>query len=190
MLPGISHGAEPPTVPKLHQVQPTRVPNPSDHAVAFDEARRIARVNAWREKSLIYVTRSPAELLVLEHTEEYPDAGVQVPAGGVDPGEGPDQTVERELAEETGLHIDSAPVYLESRVWRTAAPSRIRHYFWVVAPPGTPDRWSHTVSGGDEDQGMLFWLSFRPRLAHGLTPGYGWDAALDRLDRAIADTAR
>ena len=57
----------------------------------FDEARRLARVHVWREKALVYLTRGADELLVLEHTEGFPDAGVQVPAGGVEPGEDPGQ---------------------------------------------------------------------------------------------------
>lgn len=136
---------------------------------------------------MIYLTRDPSELLVLEHTPEFPTAGVQVPAGGVEPGEQPAATAIRELGEETGLHSSSSAVYLESRIWeQDIAPSRVRHYFWVVAPADTPDRWSHTVTAGEEDEGMLFWLTFRPRDAPGLTPGYGWDAALGRLDSVIS----
>ena len=61
---------------------------PVGRIVSYDEARRLARSYQWREKVLVYVTRGH-DLLVLEHTADYPDAGVQVPAGGVDPGESP-----------------------------------------------------------------------------------------------------
>jgi 8-oxo-dGTP diphosphatase len=159
-----------------------------DPAVDYGDARRMAQVNAWREKVLIYLTRDPGELLVLEHTAEYPDAGVQVPAGGVALGEHPAQAASRELAEETGLTTDSEPVYLESRVWTDdSAPARVRHYFWMVAPPSTPDRWSHTVTAGDGDEGMLFWFTFQPRREPGLTVGYGWDSGLRRLYLVIAE---
>lgn len=163
-----------------------------DPAIAYEKARQLARTNSWREKALIYVTRSPGELLVLEHTgDERDSAGLQVPAGGVDPGEEPVQTAERELAEETGLRVDGPPpVYLESRVWEGVAPSRIRHYFWVIAPPGTPDAWSHTVTAGEADKGMLFRLSFRQRNSPGLMPGFGWDSALGHLDAAITQNRR
>ena len=53
--------------------------------VPYDDARRLARSNQWREKVVVYVTRGDG-LLVLQHTADYPDAGAQVPAGGVDPG--------------------------------------------------------------------------------------------------------
>ncbi len=48
----------------------------------YDDSRRLACDHGWREKALVYVTRGVEELLVLEHSEEFPDAGIQVPAGG------------------------------------------------------------------------------------------------------------
>ncbi|SDT44634.1 NUDIX hydrolase [Microlunatus soli] len=167
----------------------TSTPGPHrlDHVVPLTEARLTAARNGWREKVLIYLTRDPSELLVLEHTDEYPTAGVQVPGGGVEPGEQPAAAAVRELAEETGLHSRSPAVYLESRIWDQAvAPSMVRHYFWVAAPADAPDRWSHVVTAGEEDEGMLFWLTFRSRNTAGLTAGYGWDSALDRLDSVLS----
>lgn len=162
--------------------------SPADRVVEYAVARRLARENNWREKALVYLMRGREELLVLEHTDEYADAGVQVPGGGVETGEEPEEAALRELAEETGLVVERAPIHLESRLWATGeAPSRIRHYFWVNAPSDTPDRWSHVVSRGAEDHGMLFWLSFRARNDAGLTPGFGWDSALGRLDVMIND---
>ena len=52
--------------------------------VSYDDARRLARSTQWREKVLVYVTRGE-DLLILEHTADYPDAGIRVPAEGVDP---------------------------------------------------------------------------------------------------------
>lgn len=155
-------------------------PSPSE-LLPYADARRLARTNAWREKALVYVTRQ-AELLVLEHTGEYLDAGVQVPAGGVEPGEEPSTAAVRELFEETGLRSAAPAIYLESHLWTTEdAPSRIRHYYWVSVPSETPDAWSHLVSAGDEDRGMTFRLRFRPLTDPQLTLGYGWESALTRL---------
>lgn len=46
--------------------------------------------------------RAVAELLVFDHVG-LPEAGTQVPAGGVLPGEEPDDAVVREVTEGTGL---------------------------------------------------------------------------------------
>jgi 8-oxo-dGTP diphosphatase len=149
--------------------------------LSYDDARRLARDNHWREKVLVYVTRGN-DLLVLQHTADYPDAGIQVPAGGVDPGESPGTAATRELFEETGLRTPASPVYLQSCWWPNPdAPSRIRHYYWVEVPAATPMAWSHVVSAGEGDKGMTFHLSFRPLDDNNLTPGYGWEDALPVL---------
>lgn len=119
---------------------------------------------------------------VLEHTADYPDAGIQVPAGGVDPGESTESAAIRELFEETGLQAGTPAVYLQSCWWPSSeAPSRIRHYYWLAVPAATPAAWSHVVSGGEQDKGMTFILRFRPLAGPNLTPGYGWEEALPRL---------
>lgn len=154
---------------------------PTGRIVSHDDARRLARSFQWREKALVYLTRGQ-DLLVLEHSADYPDAGVQVPAGGVDPGESPEAAATRELFEETGLTAQLPPVYLQSRWWPDSnAPSRIRHYYWIEAPAETPTTWSHVVSAGADDAGMTFRLSFRPLAQTNLTPGYGWADALPCL---------
>lgn len=148
----------------------------------YEDARRLSRKQGWREKVLIYVTRGVDQLLVLEHSAEFPDAGVQVPGGGVEPGEDPERAATRELFEETGLRAVSDAVHLASHWWTSEqAPSRIRHYYWLTAPPDSPDSWLHVVSAGEDDAGMLFRLSFRPLLDLGLTPGYGWECGLTPL---------
>ena len=48
-----------------------------------------------------YIT-SGSRLLVFRHVD-FPEAGVQAPAGTVDPGEAPDDAVLREAQEETDL---------------------------------------------------------------------------------------
>lgn len=153
--------------------------------VSYGDARRLAASNQWREKVLVYVTRDE-ELLILEHTADYPDAGVQVPAGGVDPGESPVEAATRELFEETGLTAHLPPVYLQSCWWpHPDAPSRIRHYYWVTVAAETPTAWSHQVSAGEDDKGMTFRLSFRPLARVDLTPRYGWADALPRLSAVM-----
>ena len=58
-----------------------------------------------RPKVLAYVVRpgeTGPELLVFDHVG-IPEAGTQVPAGTVDPGERPEQALVREVLEETGV---------------------------------------------------------------------------------------
>lgn len=152
--------------------------------LSYAAARARAADNNWREKVLAYVTRGRDELLVFAHTIQYPDAGIQVPAGGVESGEEPSDAVIRELFEESGLRLDD-PIYLASFEWLDEAPSRIRHFYWLRAPIGTPDRWDHRVSAGEQDVGMIFRYAFAPRSAPGIIEGFGFDSALDDLDRLV-----
>jgi 8-oxo-dGTP pyrophosphatase MutT (NUDIX family) len=72
------------------------------------------------EKVTALITRDSGtgpELLLFEH----PYAGVQIPAGTVQPAEAPEAAVAREAAEETGLTGFSAPRYLGSDEWRPGA---------------------------------------------------------------------
>ena len=52
-------------------------------------------------KVTAYVTRGQ-QLLVFRHTQ-FPEAGIQVPGGRMEPGENPAEAVLREALEETGL---------------------------------------------------------------------------------------
>jgi 8-oxo-dGTP pyrophosphatase MutT (NUDIX family) len=63
------------------------------------------------EKVTAFITRQTEaghQLLLLEH----PYAGIQIPAGTVEPNESPEQAVRREIFEETGLTISSPLEYL------------------------------------------------------------------------------
>lgn len=152
---------------------------------SFDEARQAARDHGWREKSLIYLTRGRTDLLVLEQPGDFGGVHVQVPAGGVEPGENPEAASRRELFEETGLNLAGPAAYLGSYLWQIEAPSRVRHFYWLEAPADTPDSWSHVVSAGEADAGMLFHLSFRPLDQLNLTIGYGWESALGQLSEVL-----
>ena len=54
-----------------------------------------------RHRAYAYITNG-RRLLLITHPES-PDAGVQVPAGTIEPGESPKYAVMREAREETGL---------------------------------------------------------------------------------------
>lgn len=137
-----------------------------------------------RHKVVAYISRLPDELLVFEHTAEFPTAGVQVPAGGVAAGEAPATAVVREVREETGLTLDN-PIYLETRNRLVISQSVILHYFWLRAPDDTPERWEHRVRGEGVDAGMLFLARFAPMARHGLITGHGLELGLERLNEIL-----
>jgi ADP-ribose pyrophosphatase YjhB (NUDIX family) len=113
------------------------------------------------DKVIAYVTRGGdhgAELLVFEHVG-LPEAGVQVPAGTVEPDEAIETALHRELAEEsglTGLTVIAALGSFPDRVWNVR-----RHVYHLAAPPDAPDSWEHTVHGDGEDAGFRFRYSWR-----------------------------
>ncbi|BDP40857.1 hypothetical protein DAETH_08260 [Deinococcus aetherius] len=154
------------------------------HPLSVVEARALAQRHGLRERVLAYVTRRQDEMLVFEHTPEYPDAGIQVPAGGLEPSETPEEAAVRETWEETGLGL-SEPVYLASWHWRRGGREEVWHFFHLSAPPDTPDAWAHRVTHGEDDAGLTSLCRFAPLGACGLTPGDGYDAALPDLLRHL-----
>ncbi len=105
--------------------------------------------------------RTVPELLVFDHVG-LPEAGTQIPAGGVQPGEGPEQAVVREVAEETGLF----DVCVINRIAVDHRPHpRTRHprrttFFRLDTGPDTPDAWTHRVDGTGDDHGLEFACHF------------------------------
>lgn len=119
-------------------------------------------------KALAYITREVdgrQQLLVFEHRND-PEAGVQVPAGTAKDGEAIEDTLFREVEEETGLTGLQLVRKLAVYDFRHPETHNIheRHVFHLIAPSGTPDTWSWIeTSGGEvpEDEGYVFdfyWL--------------------------------
>lgn len=112
-----------------------------------------------------YVIRLCAvpELLVFDHVG-MPQAGTQVPAGGVLSGEAPEQAVLREVLEETGLRTASViePLVVEDKPHPDTRQPRRTIFFHLRAPATAADTWNHTVCGDGDDTGLIFACRFLP----------------------------
>lgn len=143
-------------------------------------ARADARTRHLREKVLCFVVRG-ARLLVFDHVPAG-GAGVQVVAGGVEPGETPAQAAVRELQEESGLTL-AQPQHLRSYLWEAQLPDRLTrqvcHAYALTAPDPLPATWDHLAEGRH---------LFRFRWADLRRPALDWemDAALPDLLRHLA----
>ncbi|MQY14411.1 hypothetical protein SRB5_45780 [Streptomyces sp. RB5] len=108
-----------------------------------------------------YVIRAGRELLVFDHVG-MPEAGTQIPAGGVEEGEGLREAVLREVAEETGLRtaVVVRELATEDKPHPTTGEPRRTVFFRLEVPGDTPDAWVHEVSGDGGDAGLLFACRF------------------------------
>ncbi|WFE27885.1 NUDIX domain-containing protein [Solwaraspora sp. WMMD791] len=112
---------------------------------------------------VIRTTGSGAQLLVFDHID-FPDAGTQVPAGGVQPGEELHDAVLREVAEETGLTGVTVvhKIGSEDKPHPETGQPRRTTYFHLQAPDHIPDAWQHTVTGAGLDRELQFTCRFVP----------------------------
>jgi 8-oxo-dGTP pyrophosphatase MutT (NUDIX family) len=116
-----------------------------------------------KQKVQCYITREvdgATQLLVFKH-RDYPEAGIQVPAGSIEPGESPELAARREAFEESGLKDFMTSNYLGSFHHRYEDKEEERHVFHLVPSKPPPEGWEHTVSAGAEDKGLRFvfyWL--------------------------------
>ena len=111
-------------------------------------------------KAYAYITRQAGadiEVLIFAH-RDFPEAGWQLPGGTMDPGETPKQAVLREVWEEAGLadldeiRLLGAEEYflVEKQEWQH------RHFFQLQRDHPIADSFSHVVSDGEEDKGLVY----------------------------------
>lgn len=100
---------------------------------------------AIRHKAFAYITSGP-RLLLFTHPQS-PEAGIQVPAGTMKPGENPAGAALREAMEETGLTALRVNRWLGRRLF-DARPYghdefHDRWYFHLISDGTPPEAWRH-----------------------------------------------
>lgn len=114
-----------------------------------------------RRRVVVYVERADG-LLVFDR-RDHPEAGTQVPAGGVDQEEGLIEAAIREVREETGVQLDAEPTLLGTHEHLDGlGQPAVTTFFHVDAPSGLPRTWQHIVSGRGDDAGLIFECRFDP----------------------------
>jgi ADP-ribose pyrophosphatase YjhB (NUDIX family) len=103
----------------------------------------------------VYVEREDG--LLVFNQRDHPDAGTQVPAGGIMAGERLTDAAIREVREETGVRL-LAELKLLGVHEHPDGPGRaaLSHFFRVDAPDGLPNAWEHVVTGEGEDAALVF----------------------------------
>lgn len=117
-----------------------------------------------KHKAFAYITRQN-QLLVFEHPHA-PEAGIQVPAGTIQPNESPEQAVMREAFEETGLTSLTLRAFLgeTQRDMSDVGKAEIHHrYFYhLTCEQETPDTWEHyehyASDGSEPIVFRFFWV--------------------------------
>jgi 8-oxo-dGTP diphosphatase len=98
-----------------------------------------------KQKVYAYITRGE-QLLVFNHVD-FPEAGLQVPGGTLEPDELPESAVLREAAEETGLeglqlaaYLGCDEVHLPDR---DPGERHQRHFYHLLCTMDAPENWQH-----------------------------------------------
>ena len=117
-----------------------------------------------RLKAFAYVTQGE-RLLVFKHPFAL-EAGIQVPAGTVEPGEMPRAAVLREAHEETRLHQFQVVRFLgvqtqNMRAWGKSEFHQ-RYFYHLRCAAQTPNRWQHSerFPDGETGQGVIHIFEF------------------------------
>lgn len=154
----------------------------------------------YTDRVIAYVVQVDGRLLVNVHADEerpWEQSGLQVPGGGVAPGESPEAAVLREVAEETGLTDVRVVRYLGAMDWDLRPYTSMvahRHFFHLAVVRPVPDEWEYWEKGGSheaprEDGGVRlrhYWLPVAQ--CHALAGGMS--AMLGSLSESLAGEPR
>lgn len=114
-------------------------------------------------KVMAYITckRGGREQLLVFRHRDYPEAGIQVPAGSIEEGESIEAALWREVEEEsglTGLEL-VRKIGTFDYVHPYTGNLHVRHVFHLRAPEDTPDEWEWIETSGGavpDDEGFVF----------------------------------
>ena len=147
-----------------------------------------------RPRVIVYVVRTQGgrrEVLAFD----APNGTLQVPAGGIDPGESAEEAGRREAYEETGVRLDGPlrRVHVDVNRYSGIEVWRLSQFLVADAPAGLPEAWEHVVTGHGVENGRTFrcrWIPLEEmdRLAAGL--GVAAFALFPRKPRAAAASIR
>ena len=95
--------------------------------------------------------------MVFTH-RDFPEAGVQVPAGTVEEGEILDAAVLCEVHEETGLAPTAVrnTAFLGRRFWKTGPYCHDRYFYHLLLTVNVPDTWLHYETSGGKSEPIAF----------------------------------
>jgi tRNA(Arg) A34 adenosine deaminase TadA/8-oxo-dGTP pyrophosphatase MutT (NUDIX family) len=146
-------------------------------------------------KVVAYITRKQPgtlvdQLLVFRHTQ-YPDAGIQVPAGTIKPGEDPLFGALREVYEESGLENLVLVSFLGTRDFDCTpyGINQIHHRFFYhfEAADDLPENWLHLETDPSDHEALSYEFEFSWAALPGSVPALTGeqDAMLDSLLESI-----
>jgi 8-oxo-dGTP pyrophosphatase MutT (NUDIX family) len=136
-------------------------------------------------KACVYVTRGGGSQLLVFEADGHED--LQVPKGTIEPGESPWTAARREVAEESGLRLQTLR-RVASDVWpRRRGRLYLRQFFHAdVDEPR--DAWTHVVTGDGAERGERFhysWVDLPTSRRFALS----LDDYLGRIDAGVAAPA-
>ena len=141
-----------------------------------------------KEKVVAYITWGNA-LLVFRHPD-FPEAGIQVPAGSMESGESPEAAALREAFEETGLDGLALVAPLGEHLYDVSPFGKDelhhRHFFHLRCTEVPPQTWRHSEETPSDGGGPIAFEFFWAPLPAGAPPLIaGQDAFLPALLRSL-----
>ena len=120
-----------------------------------------------KRKVLAYITKGQQanlELLVFEH-KDFPEAGLQVPAGTIEKDELVIDALYREIFEETGLNRDALSItgkIHKYNYYPQGKNSVHERNIFHLNYEGEQVNWEHSVVSDGQDNGLIFKFRFEP----------------------------